>query len=564
MRKRWTLIPSDEATVQHLQDVLKIHQVFCQLLAQRGISTFEQAKSFFRPHLTDLHDPFLMRDMDKAVKRIEQAILKKEKILLYGDYDVDGTTCVALMHEFISPIHPYLEYYIPDRYKEGYGVGKNGIDFAEEKNCQLIIAMDCGIRAVGQVEYAKEKNIDFIICDHHLPDGKIPDAAAVLDPMRADCIYPYKGLSGCGVVFKLAQALTRNLDIPEEPLFDLMDILVLSIAADIVPMTGENRVLAYYGLNKINNTERIGLQALIEKSRRKIPMSISDIVFGLAPMINAAGRLGDAKLAVKLLLEKNKDEAADIARLLFHQNEKRKEHDFHILREAKDKFKLLPDFKERKSILLFDKDWHKGVVGIGAARMVEHFHKPTILLTESNGMASGSARSVPGFPIYAAIKKCGDLLINFGGHDHAAGMTLPIENIPEFTERFEKEVKNTISKKMEIPEIKISTALELKDIDFKFWNILKQFAPFGPGNRSPQFATKNVLDTGRTKLLKGGHLKINVQQKDSIPFNGIAFNKGDEFPKIKSKKAFHIVYKIEEEHWQGERTLRLHVRDFWF
>lgn len=564
MRKRWTLIPSDEAIVQHLHDVLKIHPTLCQLLAQRGISTFDQAKSFFRPNWTDLHDPFLMEDMGKAVKRIEQAILKKEKILLYGDYDVDGTTCVALMHSFISPAIPNLEYYIPDRYKEGYGVGKKGIDFAAEKNCQLIIAMDCGIRAVEQVEYAKSKNIDFIICDHHLPDGKIPGAVAVLDPMRPNCNYPFKGLSGCGVVFKLAQALTRNLDLPEEPLIDLLDILVLSIAADIVPMKGENRVLAHFGLDKINNTERIGLLALIQKSRRKKPMAISDIVFGLAPMINAAGRLGDAKLAVKLLLEKDKDAAADTARLLFHQNEKRKEHDFHILREAKNKFESIPDFKERKSILLFDENWHKGVVGIAAARMVEHFHKPTILLTESNGMASGSARSIPGFPIYEAIKKCEDLLTNFGGHDHAAGMTLPIENIPAFTERFEQEVKNTISKKMEIPELKISATLNLKDIDFKLWNILKQFAPFGPGNRSPQFATKNVVDTGRSKLIKGEHIKVVIKQNDSVPINGIAFGKGEDFPKIKSKKPFHVAYKIQEENWRGEKTLQIVVRDFWF
>ena len=564
MRKRWTLLPADEAAVNHLQQVLNISPVFCRLLVQRGISTFDEAKTFFRPDLSQLHDPFLMEDMDRAVERLEQAISQKEKILLYGDYDVDGTTCVALLHQFLFPHYQNLDYFIPNRYSEGYGISKQGIDFAASSGCSLIVAMDCGIRAVEKVAYAKSLGVDFIICDHHLPEGELPKAAAVLDPMRPDCQYPYKGLSGCGVVFKLAQAFTQKNDLPEDSLFDLLDILVLSIAADIVPMTGENRTLAYFGLEKLNATQRIGIQALIEKSRRPKPLVISDIVFGLAPMLNAAGRLDDAKMAVKLLLANDPIEAADHARLLRHQNELRKEHDFHILREAKKKFEAVPNFENRKSILLFDENWHKGVVGIAAARMVEKFHRPTILLTQSNGHATGSARSVPGFNVYEAIKKCEDLLTTFGGHDHAAGMTLPVENVPVFQERFEQVVTETISDKMLLPEIKLSAVLELKDIDFKFWNILKQFAPFGPGNRSPVFASKNVFDSGHSRLLKGNHVKVAMKQKDSVPIYGIAFGQGENFSKIKSKKPFHIAYKIEEENWQNEKTLRLMVRDMWF
>ncbi len=564
MRKRWTLVPVDEAATNHLQQVLNINPVFCRLLVQRGIKTFDQAKTFFRPDLTQLHDPFLMEDMDKAVERIEQAISQKEKILLYGDYDVDGTTCVALMHHFLSAHYDQLDYYIPNRYSEGYGISKQGIDFAAANGFSLIVAMDCGIRAAEKVAYAKSLGIDFIICDHHLPEGELPAAVAVLDPMRRECQYPFKGLSGCGVVFKLAQAFTQKSDLPEAPLFNLLDILVLSIAADIVPMTGENRTLAYFGLEKLNTSKRLGIQALIEKSRRSKPLTISDIVFGLAPMLNAAGRLDDAKLAVKLLLTNNPTESADHARLLHHQNELRKEHDFHILREAKKKFEATPGFAERKSILLFDEHWHKGVVGIAAARMVEQFHKPTVLLTKSNGMATGSARSVPGFNIYEAIKSCDGLLTNFGGHDHAAGMTLPVENVPAFQERFEKAVAEMIADEILLPELKLSAILDLKEIDFKFWNILKQFAPFGPGNRSPVFATKNVYDSGHSRLLKGNHVKVAVKQNDSVPIYGIAFGKGDDFSKIKSKKPFHIAYKIEEENWQNEKTLRLMVRDFWF
>ncbi len=564
MQKRWALLPADETAVNHLQEVLKINPILCRLLVQRGITTFDQAKTFFRPDLSQLHDPFLMQDMDRAVERLEKAISQEEKILLYGDYDVDGTTCVALMYAFLSKYHKHLDYYIPDRHKEGYGISGAGVDFARENGVSLIMAMDCGIRAVEQVARARSLGIDFIICDHHLPGGELPAAAAVLDPVRADCGYPYKGLSGCGVTFKLAQAYSHKNGLPEEELHGLLDILVLSIAADIVPMTGENRTLAYFGLQKLNCTERIGLRALTEQARRPKPLAISDIVFGLAPMINAAGRLGDAKLAVKLLLSNDKMAAADQARYLNHQNELRKEHDQHILREAKAQFMALPGWEARRSILLFNKGWHKGVVGIAAARMVEHFHRPAILLTESEGKATGSARSVPGFNIYAAIKTCEDLLTSFGGHDHAAGMTLPIAAVPRFRERFEAAVKNSITERQQIPALKLSAPLALQDINPKFWRLLKQFAPFGPGNRNPVFATKNVVDTGHSRLLKGNHLRVSVKQEGSKPVTGIAFGMGEHFTKVKSKKPFHIAYKIEEETWKGEKTLRMVVRDLWF
>lgn len=563
MRKRWTLLPADELAVSHLEEVLKIPTVLCRLLVQRGITSFDQAKAFFRPDLTQLHDPFLMAAMPEAVERLEKAIDEKEHILLYGDYDVDGVTCVATAFSFFKKYAPYLDYYIPDRYTEGYGVSRAGIDYAKANGQTLIIAMDCGIRAIEQVEYARSLGIDFIICDHHNPVEKIPDAAAVLDPMRSDCEYPFKGLSGCGVVFKLMEALTQKRDLPEDDLFELLDFLVLSIAADIVPMVGENRVLAHFGLQVLNETQRPGLRALIEQSGRGNQLSISDLVFGLAPKINAAGRLADAKSAVRLLLSDDLQSANDFARQLTQRNEERKEYDRSILLEAKQKFEAVENWEERRSILLFQEDWHKGVVGIAAARMVEHFHRPTILLTRSNDMATGSARSVKGFNIYQAIQQCEDLLTSFGGHDHAAGMTLPIEAISAFERRFEEAVKSTISEEQLIPEVFISAQLNLDEITPKFWRILKQFAPFGPGNRSPVFASKNVVDTGSSKLLKGEHIKLHIRQNGGQPMPGIAFNMGEHFPKIESGKPFHIAYKIQEEEWRGVRTLRLGVKDIW-
>jgi single-stranded-DNA-specific exonuclease len=504
-----------------------------------------------------------MRDMEAAVNRLEQALHRQERILLYGDYDVDGTTSVALMYAFLSRRHNHLDYYIPDRYKEGYGVSMAGVDYASQNGVQLIIAMDCGIQAREQVARANALGIDFIICDHHLPEGMLPEAVALLDPMRPDCPYPFKGLSGCGVAFKMAQAFLQKHNLPEAELLELLDLLVLSIAADIVPMTGENRILAHFGLECLNRTERSGLKALVEQSGRQRPLSISDIVFGLAPLINAAGRLADADQAVKLMLSSEKIVAYDNARVLDHRNRLRKEHDQIIQQEAIELLEATPGWQDLRSILLFRKSWHKGVIGIAAARMVERFHRPTILLTESNGLAVGSARSVPGFNIYQAIKTCEDLLLNFGGHDHAAGVTLPIESVPAFQKRFEEVVREMMTEELRVPELRIAAVLDLKDIKPAFWKILKQFAPFGPGNHSPVFVSKNVVDTGYSRLLKGNHLKLSVKQGDSSPVNGIAFGMGEYFSKISSKKPFHVAYKIEEEHWQGETYLRMMVKDLW-
>jgi single-stranded-DNA-specific exonuclease len=564
MRKRWTLQPADEAIAQQLQESLHIHPILCRLLLHRGITNFEQAKVFFRPSLDQLHDPFLMKDMDMAVDRLEKALQNNERILLYGDYDVDGTTSVALMYSFLSARHKNLDYYIPDRYKEGYGVSMAGVEFAKQNGFSLIIAMDCGIQARQQVARARSLGIDFIVCDHHLPDGALPEAVAVLDPMRPDCGYPFKGLSGCGVAFKLAQAFLQKNKCPQDELLPLLDFLALSIAADIVPMVGENRVLAHFGLERLNHTERPGLKALIEQSGKKRPLSISDVVFGLAPLVNAAGRLADADQAVKLMLSSEKIVAYDNARVLGHRNQRRKEYDAQIQQEAAKLFEATAGWQDLRSVVLYQADWHKGVIGIAAARMVERFHKPTILLTHSNGYAVGSARTVPGFSVYQAIKTCEDLLVNFGGHDHAAGLTLPVEAVPLFQQRFEAAVRERITEEQLVPEVKVSAVLELNDITPGFWRVLRQFAPFGPGNRSPVFVSKNVVDTGYSRLLKGNHIRLAVKQANSQPMYGMAFGMGEHFSKIISKKPFHVAYKIEEEHWQGEKYLRMMVKDFWF
>ncbi len=563
MRKRWTLQPADEAVVSHLQQVLKIQPVFCRLLAQRGITTFDEARTFFRPEWSQLHDPFLMKDMDAAVMRLQQALQNKERILLYGDYDVDGTTSVALMHDFLSKRHQHFSFYIPDRYREGYGVSMTGIDHAIANGTKLVIAMDCGVNAREQVAWAKAHGIDFIICDHHLPDGPLPDAIAVLDPMRPDCPYSFKGLSGCGVAFKLAQAFLQKNKLPDTELHPLLDLLALSIAADIVPMVGENRVLAHLGLQCINRAKRPGISALIELSGRQFPLSTSDVVFGLAPLINAAGRLADADQAVKLLVSTDKTEAADIAQVLLRRNQLRKEHDQQIQDEAIRRFEATPGWEALRSLVLYQPEWHKGVIGIAAARMVERFHRPAILLTESNGMAVGSARTVPGFNVYKAIKSCGDLLTNFGGHDHAAGLTMPLDAVPEFQQRFEAAVRGSITAEQQVPETLVSAVLDLKEITPGFWRILKQFAPFGPGNRSPVFVSKNVVDTGHSRLLKGNHLRLSLRQDGTPPATGMAFGMGEHFTRITSKRPFHVAYKIEEEQWQGKAYLRLMVKDFW-
>ena len=565
MHYNWTHLPADAETVSVLRDALKIHPVLCRLLVQRGITDFDSAKAFFRPKLSDLHDPFLMSGMEAAVKRIDRAIVNEEKILLYGDYDADGTTAVALLYSFFKNHCEKLEYYIPDRYKEGYGVSAQGVDFAKQNGMTLIIAADCGIKATKQVRRAKELGIDFIICDHHLPGDELPPAVAVLDPKQAHCTYPYKELSGCGIAFKLAQAWSLKIGLPAQETTDLLDLVVISIACDIVEMRGENRVLAYFGLKKLNRTNRLGLQALIEKSGRTLPMNVSDIVFGIGPRINAVGRLENARTAVRLLLAEDKFVAYDLARTTDNYNKQRKEFDRQIAEEGKKMFRQFDDFKERKSIVLCKDTWHKGVLGIAASRMTETFHLPAIMLTESNGMLVGSARSVRGFNIHRAIESCTDLLENFGGHDFAAGLTLREENLSAFREKFEEYVKENISEAALRPELRINAELDFKDITPLFWKILKQFAPFGPGNMNPLFYAKGVFDSGYSKILKGNHLRLALKQKfKSSAFYGIAFGKGEYYPQIHRQLPFDIAYKLEENIWEGRKTLRFLARDFKF
>lgn len=562
MHTHWNLLPAEEAKTQALHSALGIHPVLCRLLVQRGIETFDQAKAFFRPSLDDLHDPFLMQDMEAAVVRLRRAIEQEEKILLYGDYDVDGATSVAMMYSFLSPLHRHLDYYIPDRYKEGYGISLEGIEYAREQGISLIIAMDCGITAVAQTARANTYYIDLIICDHHLPGDALPAAHAVLDPKRPDCAYPYKELSGCGVAFKLAQAYTQRYALDVEPLHALLDFLAISIAADIVPMTGENRILAWYGLRRLNHSSRPGINALIEESHRQRPLQINDIVFGLAPMINAAGRLADAGHAVRLLLAQERIVAAEYARVLENRNQLRREFDRRTAEEAIALFE--PEKDERRSIVLYQPHWHKGIVGIAAARMVEAYHRPAILLTRSENIATGSARSVPGFDLHEALGRCSDLLISYGGHTHAAGLSLLPENVPAFKDRFEAIVQLSLPQEAIRRTIPLSAEMNFEHLTASFWNILRQFAPFGPGNRSPVFASRGVSDTGYSRLLKGTHIKLSLRQGASQVFTGIAFDQGAAFERVAQRKPFDICFTLEESRWDDRTALELVVRDMQF
>ncbi|HHH50546.1 MAG TPA: single-stranded-DNA-specific exonuclease RecJ [Saprospiraceae bacterium] len=549
--------------VSKLQAALKVHPIFCQLLVQRGIYTYEAAKTFFRPSLDDLHDPFLMRDMDRAIARILKAIANKERILLYGDYDVDGTTSIALSYSFFSKFHSQLDYYIPDRYKEGYGISRAGLDYAQQNNCTLVIAMDCGIKAVAIVKEAKARGIDFIICDHHLPSEKIPAAVAVLDPKRSDCNYPYKELTGCGISFKLIQAYCLQQGLADKHWKSLLDFVAISTACDIVPITGENRVLAFYGLKQLNHVPRLGIKALMEQSARQKPLTIGDLVFGFGPLINAAGRLADAQQAVKLMISRKETIAQEYAKILQQRNQLRKEFEKRITQEAKLALEQFRDWENKKSIVLYNKNWHKGVVGIAAARIVDFYHRPSIILTESSGKVVGSARTVKGFDIYQALKGCEDLLENFGGHAHAAGLTLALENLEAFAKRFEKVVGENIREEELIPEIKISGELDFELINEKFWGILKQFAPFGPQNRNPVFVSKNVSDSGFSRVLKNNHLKFVVQQNAKKKLSGIGFGLGDFFGEMQTRP-FQICYNIQENNWNGKTSLQLNVKDVKF
>ncbi len=559
---RWTIKSKPEKEkVQALQNALQVDETVATLLVQRGIETYEQAKTFFRPTLEDLHNPYLMKDMDKAVIRIEKAIANNENILVFGDYDVDGTTAVSLVSSYLRSYYPNVATYIPDRYNEGYGISYIGIDYAEDNDVSLIIALDCGIKSIDHVNYAKAKNIDFIICDHHRPGDSLPDAIAVLDPKRVDCSYPYDELCGCGVGFKLIQALAENRNQTIENLLPYLDLVATAIAADIVPMTGENRVLAKFGLEVINTNPRPGIKALIQNTKKKV-LTITDVVFIVAPRINAAGRVKHGNEAVALLTEYNLEQAEQFASEIEGYNSDRKDLDKQITKEALLQIEENNE-TERFSTVVYQESWHKGVIGIVASRLVENYYRPTIVFTKSGDKLAASARSVKDFDVYNALEACAEHLVQFGGHMYAAGMTLKEENYQKFKDAFETEVKKTIHPDLLIPEIAVDFELDFSDIDEKFMRILKQFEPFGPENMTPVFMSKNVVDSGYAKTLGNDaeHLKVFVKQNHSPNFNAIGFGLGKKIDIVKNKKPFDAVYVVEENEWNGNVSLQLQLRD---
>lgn len=566
MEKRWVIkSPGNKEIIEHLSKSLNVDFTIANLLVQRGINTFDEAKNFFRPSLEHLHDPFLMKDMLDAVERIEYAIENNQKILIYGDYDVDGTTSVALMYSFLEKFYKNIGYYIPDRYNEGYGISIKSIDFAAENNYKLVIALDCGIKANQKVIYAKQKGIDFIICDHHNPGSEIPGAVAVLDPKRPDCGYPFKELSGCGVGFKLIQAYSIRNNIKVEEIYDFLDLVTVSIASDIVPIIDENRILSFYGLKKINKNPSIGLKSIINTANISGEICINDIVFKIGPRINAAGRIDNGTKSVDLLTCKCEKEAREIAVDINVFNSHRKDIDSSTTQEALSSITLSDDLKIKKSTVLFNPDWHKGVLGIVASRLIETYYKPTIVLTQSDGLLTGSARSVPGFDLYKAIDNCSDLLENFGGHMYAAGLTLKPENLDKFINKFENTVCNLITEDQQIPQIEIDSVLEFNSINKKFYRIINQFEPFGPENMRPIFMTDYVFDFGTSRIVgkDNDHLKLDLIQEEN-PYNvqsAIAFGLADYFELITQKKPLKICYSIEENTFQGKSNLQLRIRD---
>ena len=559
---RWNLSPKQNLeTVTHLAQALGIDPLLSSLLVQRGITTFDQAKRFFRPSFEELHDPYLMQDMDLAVKRIQQAIEAQENILVYGDYDVDGTTSVALLSSYLKTYYPNIATYIPDRYDEGYGVSYKGIDFAQDNDITLIIALDCGIKAIEKVAYASKKGIDFIICDHHRPGAKLPKAVAVLDPKRDDCSYPYKELCGCGVGFKLIQALGSDRGQTIEDLLLYLDLVATAIGADIVPVTGENRVLAYYGLQVINSNPRVGYQAIL-KQVNKSTLTITDVVFIIAPRINAAGRMKHGNDAVRLLVETDPKNAAQWASEIELFNADRKDADKQITKEALAQITQANE-QEKNTTVVYKEHWHKGVIGIVASRLIETYYRPTLVFTKSGDKLAASARSVKGFDVYNALEGCAQYIEQFGGHKYAAGLTLQEKDYPDFKAQFEKVVSKTIDPKLLNPEINIDAQLDLVAITPKFHRILKQFAPFGPGNRQPVFMTQNLKDTGYGKCVGADktHLRLTVKQVNSKAIVGIGFGLGDKKNTACSDTAFKAVYCIDENLWQGKVSLQLRIKD---
>ncbi|PQV49702.1 exonuclease RecJ [Jejuia pallidilutea] len=559
---RWTLKPKpDLEKVKHLQETLQVDEIIATLLVQRGVETYNEAKAFFRPSLKHLHNPYLMKDMDKAVARIEKAIAQKENILVFGDYDVDGTTAVALMATYLKTKHDLVYTYIPNRYDEGYGVSKKGINFAFENDFTLIIALDCGIKAIEKVEYAKSLGIDFIICDHHRPGSEIPNAVAVLDPKQTDCNYPYKELCGCGVGFKLIQALAQNDGLTPEDLLPYLDLVATAIGADIVPINGENRVLAYFGLHVINTKPRPGIKAILEQVE-KAELTITDVVFIIAPRINAAGRMEHGNFAVALLTEEDYEMAKVHAANIDNYNLERRETDKEITEAALQQIEAHKE-QERVTTVVYHESWHKGVIGIVASRLTETYYRPTLVFTKSGENLAASARSVKDFDVYNALEACSEHIEQFGGHKYAAGLTLKKENYEAFKQAFEEVVSKTIDRNLLIPEIKIDTQIDLNAITPKFYRILKQFAPFGPSNMTPVFMSENLRDTGYGKCVGEDktHLRLTAAQPNSNGIVCIGFGMGDKHELISDKKPFKAVYSIDENEWKGNISLQLKLRD---
>ena len=588
METKWILNQSvDKQQVAEIVKVLNIDENLATLLVQRGITNYEEAKTFFRPSLSQLHDPFLMKDMDKAVDRVLKAINDNEKLLVYGDYDVDGTTAVAVVYTYLKPFFKKkkIEFYIPDRYEEGYGISFKGIDYAAENGFKLVIALDCGIKANERIDYANERGVDFIICDHHRAGDVLPNAVAVLDAKRPDCNYPYDELSGCGVGFKLVTALSMKGLGTIEKVYELLDFLAVSIAADIVPITGENRVLAYFGLKQLNKKPRPGIEAILQHAniyRRDEDqidedenvltreLTISDLVFLIGPRINAAGRIAKASDSVRLLIADKKEHAEKLAASINDLNDERREFDNRITEEALGMIADDPELRDAKSTVVFNAKWHRGVIGIVASRLTDYYYRPTIVLTRASGLVTGSARSIKSFDIYDAIDHCSDLLEHFGGHKYAAGLSMKPENLPEFRRRFEAYVSEHLVDEDFVPELEVDLKINFSDITSKFMRILNQFAPFGPGNMAPVFWTDNVIDAGGSRPVGGHrHLKLTVSQVGDAelgvpPFSGIAFQKGDLFNRIHDGEPFSICYHLEYNTWQGKTNLQLNVKDIKF
>lgn len=560
IQKRWRINSVQQQKATPLFNDLKIHPALCNILVQRGIENFEEARKFFRPQLEDLHDPFLMKDMDKAVNRVFSAFAKNEKILVFGDYDVDGTTSVACLYQFLKKHHELVDFYIPHRYREGYGISKAGIDFAFENKFTLIISLDCGIKSVDLIAYAKKLEIDFIVCDHHLPDEELPPAIAILNPKQKDCCYPFKELCGCGVGFKLIAALCHSMELSGEVAFEYLDLVATAIAADIVSMTGENRVLAYYGLKKANNNPNYGIKALSYLSGFGNEIHISNLVFIIAPRVNAAGRMDDARKAVLMFVSENYDEALYWAEQLHADNTNRKEADMNITEEALALIENNEIMVNRRSTVLYQPHWHKGVVGIVASRLIDHYYRPTVILTQSGEYVAGSARSVSGFNVYEAVHQCRELLLGYGGHFYAAGMTLETDKVDAFCQKFEEVVQASILPELLIPEIVIDAEINFADIKRSFYDIICQMEPFGPDNLRPTFISKKVYNSGWSKVVKDVHLKFDLYQ-NGIKMNGIGFYMAEKMYLFAENKPIDIVYKIDENEWNGQKNLQLKIID---